>query len=84
MKPAIIKDIIFRSFALFLVTALPAIGAGSFIGVEPVNSAVIAGALAVSKIATDLAKAFLDDGKLTQDEVDAIFKKANKKSEGGK
>jgi hypothetical protein len=35
-------------------------------------------------IDTDLAKAFLDDGKLTQDEVDAIFKKANKKAEGGK
>lgn len=84
MKTAIIKDVIFRSFALFLVTALPAIGAGSFIGVEPVNSAVIAGALAVSRVITDLAKAFLDDGKLTQEEVDAIFKKANKKSEGGK
>lgn len=84
MKINIAKDIIFRSFALFLVTALPAIGAGSFIGVEPINSAVIAGALAVSKVITDLAKAFLDDGKLTQEEVDAIFKKANKKSEGGK
>ena len=84
MKINIAKDVIFRSLALFLVTALPAIGAGSFIGVEPVNSAVIAGALAVSRVITDLAKAFLDDGKLTQDEVDAIFKKANKKAEGGK
>ena len=81
MKLAVIKDITFRSFALFLVTALPAIGAGSFIGVEPLNSAVIAGALAVSRVVTDLAKAFLDDGKLTQEEVDAIFKKANKKEE---
>jgi len=81
MKPAIIKDVLFRSLALFLVTALPAIGAGSFIGVEPVNSAVIAGALAVSRVITDLAKAFLDDGKLTQAEVDAIFKKANKKED---
>jgi hypothetical protein len=81
MKPAIIKDVVLRSLALFLVTALPAIGAGSFIGVEPLNSAVIAGALAVSRVITDLAKAFLDDGKLTQEEVDAIFKKANKKED---
>jgi len=81
MNTKIIKDVLFRSIALFLVTALPAIGAGSFIGVEPINSAVIAGALAVSRIVTDLAKAFLDDGKLTQEEVDAIFKKANKKEE---
>jgi hypothetical protein len=84
MKLSILKDIIFRSVALFLTMALPAIGAGAFAGVEPVNSALIAGALGVSKVITDLAKAFLDDGKLTQDEVDAIFKKANKKSEGGK
>ena len=81
MKLNIFKDVTFRSFALFLVTALPAIGAGSFIGVEPINSALIAGALAVSRVVTDLAKAFLDDGNLTQDEVDAIFKKANKKEE---
>jgi hypothetical protein len=81
MKLSIVKDVVMRSIALFLVTALPAIGAGSFIGVEPVNSAVIAGALAVSRVITDLAKAFLDDGKLTQLEVDAIFKKANKKED---
>ena len=84
MKLSILKDVIFRSVALFLTMALPAIGAGAFAGVEPVNSALIAGALGVSKVITDLAKAFLDDGKLTQEEVDAIFKKANKKSEGGK
>jgi hypothetical protein len=81
MSKKIMKDVVLRSFALFLVTALPAIGAGSFVGIAPIHSAVIAGALAVSRILTDLAKAFLDDGKLTQDEVDAIFKKANKKDE---
>lgn len=84
MKLSIIKDVVFRSVALFLTMALPAIGAGAFAGVEPVNSALIAGALGVSKVITDLAKAFLDDGQLTKEEVDAIFKKANKKAEGGK
>ena len=84
MKLSIIKDVVFRSIALFLTMALPAIGAGAFAGVEPVQSALIAGALGVSKVITDLAKAFLDDGKLTQEEVDAVFKRANKKSEGGK
>ena len=84
MKLSIIKDVVFRSIALFLTMALPAIGAGAFAGVEPVNSALIAGALGVSKVLTDLAKAFLEDGKLTQEEVDVVFKRANKKSEGGK
>ena len=84
MSLNIIKDVLFRSIALFMTMALPAIGAGAFAGVEPVNSALIAGALGVSKVITDLAKAFLDDGQLTKEEVDAIFKKANRKSEGGK
>jgi hypothetical protein len=84
MSLSIIKDVVFRSIALFMTMALPAIGAGAFAGVEPVNSALIAGALGVSKVLTDLAKAFLDDGKLTQEEVDGVFKRANKKSEGGK
>jgi hypothetical protein len=84
MKLSILKDVIFRSVALFMTMALPAIGAGAFAGVEPVQSALIAGALGVSKVLTDLAKAFLDDGQLTQDEVDAVFKRAGKKGEGGK
>ena len=84
MKLSILKDVVFRSAALFLTMALPAIGAGAFAGVEPVNSALIAGALGVSKVITDLAKAFLEDGKLTQEEVDGVFKRANKKGEGGK
>ena len=84
MKLSVIKDVLFRSIALFMTMALPAIGAGAFAGVEPVNSALIAGALGVSKVLTDLAKAFLEDGKLTQEEVDVVFKRAGKKSEGGK
>ena len=84
MSITIVKDVILRSIALFMTMALPAIGAGAFAGVEPIQSALIAGALGVSKVLTDLAKAFLDDGQLTADEVDAVFKRANKKSEGGK
>jgi hypothetical protein len=85
MTTKIALDIVTRSFALFLMTALPAIGAGAFAGVEPVNSALIAGALAISKVVTDLAKAYLDDGQLTKEEVDAIFKRAGKtKDQGGK
>jgi hypothetical protein len=84
MKLSIVKDVLMRSIALFLTMALPAIGAGAFAGVEPVQSALIAGALGVSKVLTDLAKSFLDDGQLTEEEVDAVFKRANKKGEGGK
>jgi hypothetical protein len=80
------KDIITRSVALFFMYALPSIGVGSFAGVEPLKAAAIAGGLAISRILTDLAKAYLDDGKLTQEEVDAVFKRASKQkeAEGGK
>ena len=81
MTLQVIKDVILRSLALFISFALPSVGVGAFAGVEPINSAAIAGGLAVSRVITDLAKAFLDDGKLTQAEVDAIFKRANKKDE---
>ena len=72
----IIKQVILRSLALFAAYALPAVGVGSFAGVEPVKSAAIAGGLAVAGVLTDLAKAFLADGNLTTKEVDAAFKKA--------
>jgi len=34
MSLSIIKDVLFRSIALFMTMALPAIGAGAFAGVE--------------------------------------------------
>jgi len=46
-------------------------------------AAAIAGGLAVAGVVTDLAKAFLIDGELSQAEVDEVFKKASK-GKGGK
>ena len=84
MKLSIVKDVVMRSIALFLTMALPAIGAGAFADIEPIKSAFLAGVIGVSKVITDLSKAFLDDGQLTQEEVDVVFKRAGKKNEGGK
>ena len=78
-----IKDVILRSIALFVSYALPSVGVGAFAGVEPVKSAAIAGGLAVAGVLTELAKAFLKDGQLSDQEVDEVFKKASK-GKGGK
>jgi hypothetical protein len=78
-----IKDVILRSLALFISYALPSVGVGAFAGVEPVKAAAIAGGLAVAGVITDLAKAFLKDGVLSDSEVDEVFKKASK-GKGGK
>lgn len=73
------KNILLRIFALFSVSALPLIGAGSLAGINPLGAAVIGGLLAVSDVLTGLAKAFLEDGKLTKEEINAEFSKAFKK-----
>lgn len=83
MTLQVIKDVILRSLALFISFALPSVGVGAFAGVEPVKAAAIAGGLAVAGVITDLAKAFLKDGELSQSEVDEVFKKASK-GKGGK
>ena len=83
MTLQVIKDVILRSLALFISFALPSVGVGAFAGVEPVKAAAIAGGLAVAGVITDLAKAFLKDGELSQAEVDEVFKKASK-GKGGK
>jgi hypothetical protein len=80
MTLQVIKDVILRSLALFISFALPSVGET---GVEPVKAAAIAGGLAVAGVVTDLAKAFLKDGELSQAEVDEVFKKASK-GKGGK
>ena len=49
------------------------IGAGSIIGIDVWLSAALGGLLAVAKVVEKLALAFLEDGKIDQDEVNAIF-----------
>lgn len=68
-----IKDIIYRIVAVFVATALATIGTGSLVGVSIAQSALMAGAGAVAAVIERLARAFMDDGKLTIDEVNAAF-----------
>lgn len=80
------KDILLRVAAVFIASALGAIGAGSLLGVGAGIAAGIAGLMAVSVVLERLAREFLDDGKLTQGEVNAVFSEAeasldNKKKE---
>ena len=68
-----IKDIIYRIIAVFVATALATIGTGSLVGVSIAQSALMAGAGAVAAVIERLARAFMEDGKLTIDEVNAAF-----------
>lgn len=62
-----------RILALFLVTALATVGAGAAIGINVVQAALLAGIMGVANVIEDLARGYLNDGELTEEEVDQAF-----------
>jgi hypothetical protein len=66
-------DIIKRIFAVFVATALSVIGAGAIVGVNFWLSAAMAGVGGVATVLERLARAYIEDGKLTKDEINAAF-----------
>jgi hypothetical protein len=62
-----------RIFALFIVSALTTIGAGAILGMDTLQTAILAGILGVANVVEDLARGYLNDGKLSKDEIDAAF-----------
>lgn len=67
-------NILLRILAVFLVSALSAIGAGSIMGFEALQTAALAGILAVARVLEELGRGFLDDGKLSKTEINNAFK----------
>jgi len=67
-------NVFLRIVATFVASALGVIGAGSIMGVDILVAAAMGGILAVFKVIELLALAFLEDGKLTLDEINAAFR----------
>jgi hypothetical protein len=67
-------NVLLRIVATFVASALGVIGAGSIMGVDILIAAAMGGILAVFKVIELLALAFLEDGKLTLDEINAAFR----------
>jgi hypothetical protein len=70
-----LKDITWRMLAVFIATALGVIGTGALIGVEVWQAALMAGIGGVATVLENLARAYLDDGKITNDEINGVFTK---------
>ena len=70
-----VKDISWRMLAVFIATALGVIGTGALIGVEVWQAALMAGIGGVATVLENLARAYLDDGKITNDEINGVFTK---------
>jgi hypothetical protein len=77
-------NVILRVVATFVASALGVIGAGSVAGsVSGVEipiwfSAIMGGIMAVAKVVELLSLAFLEDGKLSRDEINAAFRQTTK------
>jgi len=59
--------------AVFIAQALSVIGAGSLVGIDVLESSLLAGLLGVANVLEILARKYLNDGQLTMEEVNQAF-----------
>jgi hypothetical protein len=72
------KNILLRIVAVFAASGLTVLGAGAVVGVDLLSAVLMAGILGVATVVERLARSFLDDGKLTMDEINQAFAKVDK------
>lgn len=77
---ATVKNILARIGAVFAASGLSVLGAGAVVGIDLLSAVFMAGILGVATVVERLARAFLDDGKLTMDEINQAFSKVDKNS----
>jgi hypothetical protein len=75
-----IKNILLRILATFAATGLGVVGAGSIAGVPLWKAIFMAGIAGVAYVIEGLSRAFLDDGKLSIEEINSVFSKIDKKA----
>ncbi len=75
-----VTNIILRIVATFAASGLSVIGAGAIAGVPLWKACFMAGMAGVATVVEGLARAFLDDGKLSTAEINQVFNKVDKKS----
>jgi hypothetical protein len=74
------KSIMTRIIAVFAASALSVIGAGALAGVELWKAAMMAGIGGMATVVEALARSYMDDGVLDEEEINAAFQKVDKKS----
>jgi hypothetical protein len=77
---ASINNIFARIIAVFAASGLSVIGAGAVVGISTAKAVILAGTLGVATVVEKLARGFLDDGRLTIDEINSAFSSVDKKS----
>ena len=80
MKKELFVNVLLRILATFAASGLGVIGAGTIAGVPLVKAVFMAGIAGVAVVIEGLSRAFLDDGKLTTSEINAVFNKVDRKT----
>jgi hypothetical protein len=75
---ASLNNVLMRIVAVFAASGLSVIGAGAIAGVDTMTAVTVAGLTAVAAVVEKLARAFMDDGKLSLDEINAAFSTVDK------
>lgn len=75
-----VRQVILRILAVFVATGLSVIGAGSIAGIEIWQAVAIAGISGVAVVVEGLARAFIADGNLSAEEINAVFSEAESTS----
>ena len=78
------KNIMLRILATFAASGLGVVGAGAIAGVPLWKACFKAGIAGVAFVVEGLSRAFLDDGKLSLDEINAVFNKVDGKDKDAK
>ena len=77
---ATLKNVFWRILAVFAASGLSVLGAGAVVGIDLASAVFMAGILGVATVVEKLARAFLEDGKLTMEEINEAFSKVDKNS----
>lgn len=66
-------NILLRIVAVFAASGLSVIGAGSVAGIPIMKAVAVAGLTSVAAVVEKLARGFMNDGKLSLDEINSAF-----------
>ena len=80
MKTDLFINVLLRICATFAASGLGVIGAGAIAGVSIGKAVFMAGVAGVAVVVEGLSRSFLDDGKLSQSEINEVFSKVDKKA----
>jgi hypothetical protein len=80
MKKDLFVNVLLRILATFAASGLGVIGAGTIAGVPLLKAVFMAGIAGVAVVVEGLSRAFLEDGKLSNAEINEVFNKVDKKA----